>query len=161
MFHLGRPLYSGDALLANIKNLLQKARSANIPIIYAQHCGSSKSPFEKNSPGWNIHPSIRPSVNDYVIEKRYSDSFRDTALEQVLKQLEINHMVVFGLATEGCVDTTIRRASSLGYTIELASDCHSTTDSTMLKAKQIINHHNDVLKIFSEVKESKDIVFVS
>ena len=161
MFQLSRPLYKGDILLDNIKSLLQKARSEQVPLVYMQHCGGQKGPFEKNSPGWNIHPSMYPSAQDDVIEKRYSDSFRDTTLELVLQQLEINHIVVCGLVTEGCVDTTVRRASSLGYTLELASDGHSTTDSTALKAEQIIQHHNEVLKIFSEVKESKEIVFHS
>ncbi len=74
-------------------------------------------------------------------------------------KLGIGQIVVCGLVTEGCVDTTIRRAYSLGYKIELADDCHSTTDSNILSAEQIINHHNEVLKIFSEVKRSDNINF--
>ena len=161
MFHLSRPLYNGDKLLENIQSLLHRARLALIPIVYMQHCGKDRSPFEKNSPGWQIHPSICPAAEDDVIEKEYSDSFRDTSLDQILHQLEIDHLVVCGLVTEGCLDTTVRRAASLGYAIELASDCHSTTDSMNLKAEQIIHHHNEVLKIFSDVKESKDVEFPS
>jgi len=161
MFHLSRPLYNADALLENIRGLLQRARSANSPVVYLQHCGKAGSPFEKNSPGWHIHPSVRPSAQDDVIEKKYADSFRETILEHVLLHLEIDHLVICGLATEGCIDTTVRRAASFGYAIELASDGHSTTDNTHLKAEQIVRHHNEVLKIFSDVKESKEIGFQS
>jgi nicotinamidase-related amidase len=161
MFNLSRPLYKSDSFLQNISNLIQKARSENIAIVYLQHCGSEKSPFKKGTIGWNIHPSIGPTVNDHVVEKKHSDSFQDTNLEEVLKQLVINQIVVCGLVTEGCVDTTIRRAYSLGYRVELASDCHSTTDSNVLTGEQIISHHNEVFKIFSEVKNSKDITFAA
>jgi nicotinamidase-related amidase len=161
MFNLSRPLYKSDSLLRNIRNLIHKARSGNVRLIYLQHCGSENSPFKKGSNGWHIHPSIDPTANDYVIEKKHPDSFQDTNLEEVLKQLAISQIVVCGLVTEGCVDTTIRRAYSLGYQIELASDCHSTTDNSVLSAEQIVDHHNEVLKRFSEVKESKDIVFAA
>jgi nicotinamidase-related amidase len=161
MFNLSRPLYKSDSLLQNISNLIQKARSENIAVIYLQHSGSEKSPFTKGTIGWNIHPSIGPTINDHVVEKKYSDSFQDTNLEEVLKQLAINQIIVCGLVTEGCVDTTIRRAHSLGYRIEVASDCHSTADSNVLTAEQIVNHHNEIFKIFSEVKNSKDIVFAA
>jgi nicotinamidase-related amidase len=159
MFNLKRPLYKSDSLLENIKSLIQKARAENIPVIFVQHYGSEKSPFQKGSAGWNFYPSISPNPNDYVIEKKHSDSFQNTELDEVLKKMGINHIVVCGLVTEGCVDTTIRRAYSLGYKIELASDCHSTTDSNVLTAEQIIKHHNEVFKIFSEVKKAGDILF--
>lgn len=159
MFNLCRPLYNADSVLENIKSLIEKARAKNIDIIYMQQCGSENSPFKKGSVGWNIHPSIIPGANDTVIEKDHADSFQETTLEKVLKQLEIDQIVVCGFVSEGCVDTTVRRAYSLGYKIELASDCHSTTDSSNLTGEQIVRHHNEVLKIFSEVKEYKEIVF--
>jgi nicotinamidase-related amidase len=161
MFNLSLPLYNSDSLLINIQHLIQKARSGNTTLVYLQHCGNENSPFKKGSVGWDIHPTICPAKNDYVIENKYSDSFQDTNLEQELKQLAIDHIVICGLVTEGCVDTTVRRAYSLGYRIELASDCHSTTDSNILTGEQIVKHYNEVLKIFSEVKESKDIMFAA
>lgn len=58
-----------------------------------------------------------------------------------------------------CVDTTCRRAFSLGYDVVLAKDAHSTMNSERLTASQIIEHHNDVLKRFADTAESADIVF--
>jgi nicotinamidase-related amidase len=161
MFELSRPLYQADALLENIVRLIQKARFAECPIIYVQHNGKAGSPFIKGSLGWKIHPLINPSASDVIIEKKYPDSFQETTLEQELRSMAIDHIVVCGMVTEGCIDTTIRRASSLGFTIELASDCHSTTDSNVLNADQIIRHHNEVLKIFSGVRKSKEIIFAA
>ncbi len=80
-------------------------------------------------------------------------------LDEKLKGNGINELVICGLVTEGCVDTTIRRAFSLGYNVEVARDCHSTTDNSVISAEQIIRHHNQVFKIFSTVQYWQDINF--
>jgi nicotinamidase-related amidase len=159
MFNLSRPLYQSKFVLSGIVQLIKKARKENSKVIYLQHCGSEKSPFKKGTSGWKLHPLINPKSDEYIIEKKYSDSFQDTRLNEILMKSGVKQVVVCGLVTEGCVDTTIRRAYSLGYNIELAADCHSTTDSNILTAEQIIKHHNQVLKIFSEVKEAEKISF--
>jgi len=50
--------------------------------------------------------------------------------------------------TEYCVDTTCRRATSLGYDVTLAGDAHLTRDNGVLIAANIIAHHNFVLDDF-------------
>lgn len=159
MFRLPRELYKGEIILNNIYSLLEKARKENTPIIFMQHCGDENSFFSEGSENWMIHPKVFPRRNEIVIKKTYPDSFQNTKLDGILKNCNINNIVICGFVTEGCVDTTIRRASSLGYKLEVASDAHSTTESKVLTAEQIINHHNEVFKIFSKVKESKEIIF--
>jgi nicotinamidase-related amidase len=67
--------------------------------------------------------------------------------------------------TEYCVDTTCRRAPTLGYDVTLVSDGHLTADSGQLKAAQIIAHHNALLDGFSAgghaitVKAADDVAF--
>ena len=159
MFNLPRKLYKSNIILNNITTLIEKARKENAIIIYMQHYGNEDSPFKENSEGWKIHSKILIEKNDLVLKKTHSDSFQDTELDDILKNNSINNLVICGFVTEGCVDTTIRRAKSLGYNLEVVSDGHSTTDSNILRAEQIINHHNEVFKIFSKVKRSKEIVF--
>jgi len=67
--------------------------------------------------------------------------------------------VLAGIQSEICVDTTCRRAFSMNYKVTLAGDSHSTWDSKNLKAQQIIDHHNQVLRWFAEVKEARSIEF--
>jgi nicotinamidase-related amidase len=159
MFNLSKPLYRGTNALIGIKELIQKARRNNIPTIFIQHCGKEKSLFEKGSPGWQIHPAIALNESKIIIEKKYSDAFQDTNLNITLKELSVETLIICGLVTEGCIDTTVRRAFSLGYKVIVVSDCHSTTDSEVLNAKQIIDHHNHIFKIFARVKESDEIIF--
>ncbi len=159
MFNLPRKLYKSDIILGNICSLIEKARKENSVIIFMQHCGNENSFFYEGSENRKIHSKVSPQINDIVIKKIHSDSFQDTKLDDILKNSNINNLVICGFVTEGCIDTTIRRANSLGYYLEVASDSHSTTDSNVLTAEQIINHHNEVFKIFSSVKGSEEIVF--
>ena len=159
MFDLPRKLYNGNVILNNIISLIEKSRKENAIIIYMQHYGNENSFFKEGSEGWKIHPKVLPRKNDIVLKKTHSDSFQNTKLDDILKNKKINNLVICGFVTEGCVDTTIRRASSLGYNLEVASNSHSTTDSNILSAEQIINHHNEVFKLFSSVKKSEEIIF--
>ena len=54
-------------------------------------------------------------------------------------------VIVCGYATEGCVDTTIRRAAALGYEVTIAADAHTTDDQPHASAAQIREHHNATL----------------
>jgi nicotinamidase-related amidase len=64
------------------------------------------------------------------------------------------------MQTEYCVDTTCRRAYSLGYDIVLVEDGHSTWDTEHLAASQVIAHHNATLGgWFATLRVASDIAF--
>ncbi len=154
------PINNGELLLHIINSLIKKARKANIPIFYIQHCGSTGHIFEPNTPGWNIHPAISPNNEDLVITKNTPDSFFGTSLKEELDNRKIHHIIVGGLQTEYCIDTTCRRAFSLGYNVTLVKNGHSTWNSQTLTATQIIEHHNNTLSNwFVSLKEEKEIKF--
>ncbi len=71
----------------------------------------------------------------------------------------IRQLVVAGIQTELYVDTTYRRAFSLGYDVIVAKDAHSTWNRGNLTATEIIEHHNDVLRWFADMEDAGDIVF--
>src|SRR6185436_17449359 len=119
---------------------------AQVPVIYIQHNGGPGHPLEPGSAGWPIHPAIAPAAGELVIGKTTPDSFHETTLQRELEAHGVVKLVVAGIQTELCVDTTCRRAASLGYQTTLARDAHSTWDSRTLSAPQIIAHHNDTLK---------------
>jgi nicotinamidase-related amidase len=158
--HDGMAIYREEALLANIKALIRKAKAANAPVIYIQHMYTDFPLMAKGQPMWEVHPDIKPEQNDVVIEKYHADAFYESALEDTLKELSVSKLIISGLQTAYCVDTTCRRAHSLGYKTILVSDGHSTLDSDILTAKQIIAHHNMVLGSgFVEVIATDEIVF--
>ncbi len=154
-----------DSVLPKIKTLLTKARSSGIPVIYIQHDGGEGHPLETHTEGWKIFPSLQPADGECVIRKRESDSFFETTLQQELEKRGIAHLIVAGGMTEYCVDTTFRRATSLGYDVTLAGDAHLTRDNQVLTAASIIAHHNSVLDDFGtsdhvvRVRTTDEIIF--
>jgi nicotinamidase-related amidase len=80
-----------------------------------------------------------------VIEKRHGSAFQETALDARLRQAGITALVIAGMQTELCVDSACRAAVALGYRVTLAADGHTTWDSAILAAPQIIAHHNRTL----------------
>lgn len=154
------PIYNGDALLSNTRRLIQEARTSQIPIFYVQHCGTKGDIDEPGSPGWALHPDMTPMAEDTIVQKRFPDAFQDTTLLTELKAKDIEHLVIVGLQTEYCIDTTTRRAFSLGYKVTLVKDAHSSWDNDDLTAAQIISHHNRVLgDWFVTLKAVRDVQF--
>jgi nicotinamidase-related amidase len=131
-----------------IRDLVDRARSRSVPVIYLQHDGDSGGRLEVGSPGWQVHADLAPAGGDLVIRKRASDSFHETALLDELRGRGVTVLVVAGLRTEMCVDTTSRRAVTLGFDVLLAADGHTTSDSEVLTADQIVAHTNHTLDDF-------------
>ena len=138
-----------DGVLSNVAGLLSKARSSSLPVLFVQHDGPKGHPLEVNTAGWAIHASILPLEGETVIRKRASDSFFETRLAEELEKRGIDHLIAVGGMSEYCIDTTCRRAVTLGYDVTLVADGHLTRDTPVLTASQIITHHNLVLDGFS------------
>ena len=139
------PVHEGDAILARIGSLISKARVAQLPVFYIRHGGSKGHPLEAGTNSWHIHPAIAPTDGDVVVDKLTPDSFKNTSLHDELQSRKVKRLIVAGIQTEYCVDTTCRRAFSLGYEVVLISDAHSTWNTDVLSADQIIAHHNKTL----------------
>jgi len=158
--------YNKDRVLANINDLITKARTAKIPVIYVRHDGGKGDPLEANTEGWQIHQRIAPVDGEPIVDKQSCSSFYKTPLQSMLDKNGISHLIVTGCMTEFCVDTACRHATILGFNVTLASDGHTTLDNDLLKAEQIIAHHNRSLNGFDSggiavtVKPTNEIVFL-
>jgi nicotinamidase-related amidase len=159
MFDESDPVYQGAALLTTLGMLIPKARAAGVPVVYVRHDGGPGDPLARGTPGWQIHPSIAPLPGDVIIDKRTPDSFHETPLQGELEARGVSRLVLAGIQTEICVDTTCRRAFSLGYDVTLVTDAHSTWNAGSLTAAQIIDHHNQVLRWFAKTQAAREVTF--
>lgn len=131
-----------DAVVANVAALVDKARTAEVPVVWVQH---SDEGLEKGSPEWALVPELTPSPSEPLIEKSYGDSFEDTTLESVLADLRVGHLVVSGAQTDACIRSTLHGAFARGYDATLVSDAHTTDDLTKWGAPspaEVIAHTN-------------------
>ena len=159
MFLEEYPVYNSEKLVQTIKSLIEKARLSLTPVIYVQHNEGEGAPLATGTTGWEIIPEIAPEEHDLIIQKKTPDSFYQTPLDQELKKRSITHLVIVGIQTEICVDTTTRSAFGHNYKVTLVTDAHGTFNSEHLTAEQIIHHHNDVLQWFSDTRTSDEIEF--
>lgn len=136
--------YARDEVVAVIQSLVAKAKAAGRLVVYVQHESNGWPPLAHGAATWAIDPALVPAADDPIIFKKASDAFTDTALGAELATRGVQRLVVTGMMTEGCVDSTCRRALSLGYDLTLVADGHTTWDGA-LPAAQIIAHHNAVI----------------
>ena len=154
------PVPDGERLLERIEGLIQQAREAGVAVIHVRHADGPGHPLESGTEGWEIHPRVAPTGGEPVVDKETPDSFLRTTLQDELESRGIGRLVLAGMQTEYCVDTTCRRAFALGYDVTLAADAHGTWDEGGLSAAQIVAHHNEVMgNGFAEVVSSGEITF--
>lgn len=134
--------------VGRLRDLQDKARSAGVPVVVIQHDGPEGHRLAVGTEGWEVRPELAPQSGDVLVRKKSSDAFHETDLGARLGELGILHLVVGGCMTQYCVDTTVRRAVSLGYDVTLVADGHTTADSANLAHGDIIAHHNETLDGF-------------
>jgi nicotinamidase-related amidase len=87
------------------------------------------------------------SKSKNIENRTMGDSFLRTDLEEKLVSLKIKNLVICRYASEYCIDNTTRRATGLGYTVQLVFDAHTTHDKAHLTAEKIREHHNVTLSM--------------
>jgi len=150
-------VYRGDEVLIRIRALQDRARAAGLPILHVQHDGGAGDSLARGSAGFAIHDEVAPLPGEDVVVKDRCDAFLRTDLDAKLKARGIDRVVIAGMQTEYCVDTSVRSAMSHGYKVVLAADAHTTFDSPDLKAADIVAHHNRVLRSFAEIVPAAEI----
>ncbi|WP_333473642.1 isochorismatase family protein [Limnohabitans radicicola] len=133
--------FQAAEVIARLNQITQAARQTQTPVFMVQHAATS-GPLAYGEPGWAFAHLLTVSPADTVVHKNTADAFHNTTLHAQLQARGITELIVGGIQTDFCVDTSIRRALALGYAISLVSDGHTTLDNTVLSAEQIIAHHN-------------------
>jgi nicotinamidase-related amidase len=137
-----------DAMASRLQRLQRAAREAGAPVIVVQHDGGPGHRLAPASEGWRNREEIVPLAGEPLVRKKSCDAFFETDLAVRLAERGVTRLVIGGCMTQFCVDTTCRRAVSLGYDVTLVADGHMTADMGGLTFEQIIAHHNAVLDDF-------------
>lgn len=154
--------HDSEAVVRRIAGLIERARSAKIPLIFVQHDGGLGDELDRNGPGFPFRPEVAPQPGDSVVVKHRCNAFQDTDLNDRLKQRGIDELVVCGMQTEFCIDTTVRAAFERGYHVIVACDAHTTFDSPILPAESIIAHTQHIWNgRFAKLKMAEEIRFIS
>jgi nicotinamidase-related amidase len=117
-----------DAAAAQAARLLATFRQRARPLVHIQHVSTRPGAtfFLPDTVGVQIHESVRPAPGETVFRKHFPNSFRDTPLLDHLRGSGIAELVIAGMMTHMCIDTTTRAAADLGFKCFLAKDACAT-----------------------------------
>ncbi len=151
---LGFNLKPIQKTVPKIISFIDKARQHNVPIFYSKQIESDevsptnlKNQFKSgrlktvcapNSWGSELY-KLKPLSNEKVLEKYTYDFFSNNELRKRLKEKQINTVIITGVNTDICVDTTVRSAFTLGYNIIIPEDLVASINQEA---------HQHLLKIF-------------
>lgn len=121
-------LWRSAEAAAKAREALALFRKNAWPVVHVRHINTREGAtfFLPDTPGSEINDAVRPAPGEEVVVKHYPDSFLQTTLRQRLEDLGVERIVVCGMMSHMCVDTTVRAAKAYGYDITLLHDACTT-----------------------------------
>ena len=145
-------------VISNIQELISLCRMQNIPLIYIRHDGGTGDELEKGTEGWEIHKALAPSQEDCIIDKKYNSAFRQTVLREYLENLNAKKIIMCGMQTEYCVDTSVKVAFEHGYKLVIPEGAVTTFDGDDIPAETINEFYENIWdECFADVLDYKTI----
>jgi len=138
---IGEGLEDAMEAVRNAAVAVEQARRAGIPVVFTRHVyrpgRADEGPsLKRNSPAlapldglaatsWDaqVADELGCGPDDLVVDKARFDAFQWTSLEPLLRGLGVAELVVCGVVTNICVETTIRSAFMRDYPVTLLADC--------------------------------------
>lgn len=122
---------NNPAAETNMSRLLESWRETGRPLVHVKHNSrNERSPLRPNVPGNTIKAIVAPRDGEPLLEKDVNSAFIGTDLEARLRAAGVFTVVIIGLTTNHCVETTMRMAGNLGFDTILVSDATATFDLT-------------------------------
>lgn len=150
--------YQETRIIDRINQLILRAKSNKIPVIYVQH-EYPIGPMKRGEPNWQLHDSLeKPDESDTIIYKTLPNAFSDTNLKDALQAIGVNHLYICGAQTDFCVDSSCRGAFDNHFNVTLIMDAHTTTDKDHMAADQIIDHVHHTLENFWSPKATLSLM---
>jgi biuret amidohydrolase len=191
---LGNEVWRLQAIVPTLKQLLTTVRELGIPVIHTIEChqpdlsdcppaklkrgqgtltigsqGGMGRILIKGEAGNAIIPELTPLPEEVVIYKPGKGAFYATELEQILRDRAITHLLITGVTTEVCVQSTMREANDRGYECLMVEDC---TESYFPEFKQatlemvraqggIVGWTATAAQVIDALKTSQELVIAS
>lgn len=128
-----------EALLGNLERATATARERSVPIIFVRVAFRAGSPeisgrnqsfsalksamsMDEASETTQIHPRLGVRPGDVLVTKRRVSAFAGSDLDVVLRSLDVDHLILTGIATSGVVLSTTRQAADLDYRLTILAD---------------------------------------
>jgi len=158
------PLVNPEQAARHAYELLQCFREHGGHHVHIQHISLEPDAtfFIKGDSGSDIHDLVAHFEDEPIVYKHEPNSFLNTDLLKLLKNWEIERVVITGMMTHMCVDATARVASDLGFQVLIAEDACATRDlqygDTTIPAELVHKSFLAALKSYGKVMKSEEII---
>lgn len=141
-------------------------RANNLSIAHIQHVSADPAAmpiFVEGTKGIQIHENVKPLDGEKVFKKYYPNSFRETGLLDYLKENDITEVIITGMMTDMCVDSTTRAAFDFGYKCTVIGNACAAKDLEINGKKVSADdvHHAFLAALaffFAEIKSTEDFL---
>ena len=125
-------LHHADAAGLQASRLLAHFRTSGQTVLHVRHIANDPAAtyFLPDTLGVEIHTLVQPEKGEAVITKHTPNSFHETDLKARLDAHGIDRLVIAGMMTHMCVDSSVRAASDAGFDCVVVSDACATRDQT-------------------------------
>lgn len=147
----------------NVDRLLQSWRAAGLPVFFILHTDPDPG-FERDSPLLKVMDFLSPREDEPVILKDTRNAFTSTDLQKRLDAKGVRRVVVTGISTEQCCETTTRVAADLGYDVDFVTEATATfpialPDGSELSTDEIVRRTEAVLRNrFARIAKVDEVV---
>ncbi|TFB83704.1 cysteine hydrolase [Cryobacterium algoricola] len=113
------PLTGSEPAAVVARSVLDSAREIGTPVVHFQHVATEADAtfFVPGTVGVEIHPLVAPVASERQFTKGSANAFVDTGLEELLRDEDIDHLVIMGMMSSMCIDATTRAALDLDFAV--------------------------------------------
>jgi nicotinamidase-related amidase len=173
----GRNISYADRIAPHIAGLILKARELNVPVIYVQNTGTTEGAYFAPATvahylkrwkdeskicftidktwGHEVIQSLKPKEKDLMVKKHRPSAFTGTDLDQIIRSSGRETIIITGVVTEGCIESTAREGWLRDYYIVIAEDCIGSSKPDLHEAQLKL-----MKEIYHFVVSSAEILFV-
>lgn len=109
----------------NVAALIEAYRAARLPVVFFLHTDEDEE-FSTTSPHFKLMDFIKTKPNEQVLVKKTRNCFTSTSLQPLLFEKGVRRIVVTGIQTEQCCETTARVGADLGYAVDFVTEATMT-----------------------------------
>ena len=149
-----------DEFMLNLKLLIDAAHKSDTEVIYVRHDGGEDDPLAFGSAGWQLEKSLVPRVEERIFDKRFNSAFKGTGLSEYLSAQGISRLLVCGMQTEYCIDTSVKVGFELGYEIVVPAGANTTFANPFLSGEKLITYYERMIwhKPLAQVVSMEDVL---
>jgi len=132
-----------EKIIPNVEQLLNFAREKKISVVYVNdaHLPNVDTEFDvwpqhavAGTWGAQVVDELKPEKGDFVFQKRRYSAFQGTGLDQLLRELKVDTLILTGVVTDICIQHTAADAFFTGYKIIVPEDCVEAINEQTQKA---------------------------